>query len=115
MITARAFTFTLGFTLTAATKAMTSVATTTSSEHRGLHAAGSRDAATGSPLRRLQRLVAVPGSSPNRVNDLLLLRPETSSPSEGHGGPDTRGNRHAVFFHGDIQVRRVVIGPGGVY
>lgn len=43
----------------------------------------------------LQRLLAVPGHGPNRVNDLLLLRP--------HAGEKEEGNRHVVFFHGDIQ------------
>ncbi|XP_042350803.1 UPF0565 protein C2orf69 homolog isoform X2 [Plectropomus leopardus] len=81
---------------------MTSVAATTSSETPGLHAAASRDAHADSPLQRLERLFAVPGYNPNRVNDLLLLRPDT------HGQTDTKpkeksSNRHVMFFHGDIQ------------
>ncbi|XP_067459047.1 mitochondrial protein C2orf69 homolog [Thunnus thynnus] len=94
----------VGFALTAVAKAMTSVAATTSSEPRGLHASTSRDAHSGSPLRRLQRLPAVPGFSPNRVNDLLLLRPDASG-HQGTSNPHdrSRNNKHAVFFHGDIQ------------
>lgn len=57
-------------------------------------------AATSSERRGLQRLPAVPGHVPNRVNDLLLLRPE-AEPQE-----EERRSRHVVFFHGDIQVRR---------
>ncbi|XP_030614292.1 mitochondrial protein C2orf69 homolog [Archocentrus centrarchus] len=87
MLAARAVV--LGLTLTTAAKAMT----TTPSELRGLHASASRDALSGSPL---QRLPAVPGSLPNQVNDLLLLRPDP-------GGQEKSSNRHVVFFHGDIQ------------
>lgn len=113
MIAARSLkhTHTLGFYLIAVSqkKVMTSVAATTSSNQRGLHASASRAAAPGSPQRRLQRLTAVPGSSPRRVNDLLLLLlPDKASPSAGYGvpgSPGSRSNKHAVFFHGDIQVR----------
>lgn len=82
---------------------MTSVAATTSSEPRGLHASASRDARSGSPRQRLQKLLAVPGCHPSRVNDLLLLRPDT----DGQTAPEPKegsSNRHVVFFHGDIQV-----------
>ncbi|XP_053184687.1 mitochondrial protein C2orf69 homolog [Scomber japonicus] len=111
MIAARALkhTHTLGFYLIAVSqkKVMTSVAATTSSNPRGLHASASRAAAPGCPQRRLQRLTAVPGSSPRRVNDLLLLLlPDKASPSAGYGvpgSPGSRSNKHAVFFHGDIQ------------
>lgn len=57
--------------------------------------------------QRLQRLVAVPGCNPRRVNDLLVLRP-----SEQHCRRDSNAeltsqdgssNAHVVFFHGDIQ------------
>ncbi|KAM3607390.1 uncharacterized protein V6R79_006906 [Siganus canaliculatus] len=100
MLTARAAAAT-SVSLLAAYKAMTSVATTTaSSEPRGLHASASRDACSGSPQRRLQRLPAVPGCDPGRVNDLLLLRPEADG---GPEGKEKSGNKHVVFFHGDIQ------------
>lgn len=93
----------VGFTLITVAKAMTSVASTTSSQSRGLHAAASRDACNESPWKRLQRLPAVPGSAPNRVNDLLLLRPDTNNQNAPH--PKEKScNRHVVFFHGDIQV-----------
>ncbi|KAG7279569.1 hypothetical protein CRUP_034157 [Coryphaenoides rupestris] len=51
--------------------------------------------------RMLQRLVAVPGGSPSRVNDLLLLRrdPAAAEPTPR----DVSSNAHVVFFHGDIQ------------
>ncbi|KAG7240495.1 hypothetical protein INR49_026779, partial [Caranx melampygus] len=56
---------------------MTSVASTTSSESRGLHAAASRDARNGSPRKRLQKLLAVPGSAPNRnFQEEMALQPE---------------------------------------
>nr|XP_020462198.1 UPF0565 protein C2orf69 homolog [Monopterus albus]XP_020462199.1 UPF0565 protein C2orf69 homolog [Monopterus albus] len=93
MLAARAFG--AGFTLITVAKAMSSVAATTSAETRGLHVAASRDARCGSPLQRLQRLLAVPGYVPSRVNDMLLLRPDT----DGH----KYHNKHVVFFHGDIQ------------
>ena len=93
----------VGFTLTTVAKTMTSVAATTSSEARGLHASASLDAGSGSPQRRLQKLLAVPGYDPSRVNDLLLLRPDTDDQT----APETKeksSNKHVVFFHGDIQV-----------
>ncbi|KAL6101146.1 uncharacterized protein ACO6RY_08132 [Pungitius sinensis] len=68
---------------------MTSVETTTSTEAPGL--------STRSPRQRLQKLLAVPGHEPSRVNDLLLLRPDA------HGHTEDSGYRHVVFFHGDIQ------------
>lgn len=75
------------FTLLSVAKTMSSVSTMTPSEP------------PGSPEQRLQKLLAVPGAEPSRVNDLLLLRPEAATePGEG------RGNSHVVFFHGDIQV-----------
>lgn len=48
----------------------------------------------------------MPGFEPYRVNDLLLLRPEADDSFEDSdsGSKKTRGNRHVVFFHGDIQV-----------
>lgn len=50
--------------------------------------------------KKLQRLRGVPGCDPSRVNDLLLLQPDTDcSDSSGKSG-----NKHVVFFHGDIQV-----------
>ncbi|KAI4805299.1 mitochondrial protein C2orf69 homolog [Pseudochaenichthys georgianus] len=74
------------FTLLSVAKTMSSVSTMTPSEP------------PGSPEQRLQKLLAVPGAEPSRVNDLLLLRPEAATePGEG------RGNSHVVFFHGDIQ------------
>lgn len=94
MLAARAVA--VGFTLLSVAKTMTSVAATTSSE---LHASANPDARTGSPQRRLQRLPAVPGRHPNRVNDLLLLRPET----DNHTAKEKSNNKHVVFFHGDIQ------------
>lgn len=83
----------VGFALITAAETMTSVAAATaSSEPRGL--------STGSPRLRLQKLLAVPGDDPSRVNDLLLLRPEADSAPE----PKERSrDRHVVFFHGDIQ------------
>ncbi|KAM9364644.1 mitochondrial protein C2orf69 homolog [Pholidichthys leucotaenia] len=59
----------------------------------------SRDGGAGSPRRRLQRLLAVPGYAPGRVNDLLLLRPK----DDRNTGQEESGSRHVVFFHGDIQ------------
>ncbi|XP_005736860.1 mitochondrial protein C2orf69 homolog [Pundamilia nyererei] len=82
----------LDLTLITAAKAMT----TSPSELRGLHASASRDALSGTPLQKLQRLPAVPGNLPNRVNDLLLLRPDPEEQEKSN-------NRHVVFFHGDIQ------------
>lgn len=97
MLAARAVA--VGFALVCAAKTMTSVAATTSSEPRGLHASAGPGPGTGSPQRRLQRLVAVPGHHPKRVNDLLLLRPET----DNHTAKEKSNNKHVVFFHGDIQ------------
>ncbi|XP_040005331.1 UPF0565 protein C2orf69 homolog [Xiphias gladius] len=92
----------LVFPLITVAKAMTSVAATTSSESRGLHAAAGREACSGSPRQRLQKLPAVPGCVPSRVNDLLLLRPDADNQSTSE--PEERSNnRHVVFFHGDIQ------------
>ncbi|KAF1382244.1 hypothetical protein PFLUV_G00141690 [Perca fluviatilis] len=81
---------------------MTSVAATTSSEPPGLHAAASRDVRSGSPRLRLQKLLAVPGCDPSRVNDLLLLRPDTDGQTTAEPKEESR-NAHVVFFHGDIQ------------
>ncbi|XP_041806549.1 UPF0565 protein C2orf69 homolog [Chelmon rostratus] len=92
----------VGFTLITVAKTMTSVAATTSTEPRGLHASASRDARSGSPRQRLQKLLAVPGYAPNRVNDLLLLRPETDGQTAS-GPKEKSSNKHVVFFHGDIQ------------
>ncbi|GAA6219697.1 UPF0565 protein C2orf69 homolog [Lates japonicus] len=92
----------VGFTLLTAAKAMTSVAANTSSESRGLCAAASRDAYSGSPLQRLQRLPAVPGCVPSRVNDLLLLRPDTDNQCTSEP-KEKSNNKHVMFFHGDIQ------------
>lgn len=89
----------VGFTLVSVAKTMTSVAATTSSEPRGMHASASQDGRNGSPQQRLQKLLAVPGHHPKRVNDLLLLRPA----SEGHSAKEKSNNKHVVFFHGDIQ------------
>lgn len=96
----------VGFTLLTAAKAMTSVAPNTSSESRGLRAAASRDAYSGSPLQRLQRLSAVPGCVPSRVNDLLLLRPDTDNQCTSEP-KEKSNNKHVMFFHGDIQVSRM--------
>lgn len=82
---------------------MTSVAATTSSEPPGLHAAASRDVGSGSPRQRLQKLLAVPGYDPSRVNDLLLLRPDTDGQTAAEPKEES-SNAHVVFFHGDIQV-----------
>ncbi|XP_053733339.1 mitochondrial protein C2orf69 homolog [Synchiropus splendidus] len=67
--------------------AMASVSRASSSEMPGLN-----------PMLGLQRLAAVPGSAPEKVNDLLLLRPRAPAEPEPAGS-----SRHAVFFHGDIQ------------
>ncbi|KAI3355913.1 hypothetical protein L3Q82_004460 [Scortum barcoo] len=92
----------VGFSLITVAETMTTAAATTSSESRGLHTSAGRDAPSSSPLRRLQRLAAVPGFDPGRVNDLLLLRPDTGGQS-GSQPKEESGNRHVVFFHGDIQ------------
>ncbi|XP_029936162.1 mitochondrial protein C2orf69 homolog [Myripristis murdjan] len=95
----------VGFSLIAVAKVMSSVAGTSSSEPPGRCPSETRDAQPGSP-QRLQRLVAVPGSDPSRVNDLLLLRP-TEEPSrcgsDTEPAEDGSSNTHVVFFHGDIQ------------
>lgn len=96
MLSAR--TVAVGFSITTVAKTMTSVAATTSPEPRGLHASSS-----GSPRQRLQKLLAVPGYDPGRVNDLLLLRPDTDGQTAS-GPKGESSNRHVVFFHGDIQV-----------
>lgn len=66
-----------------------------SSEILGMSSSAGRDGLSDSPL---QRLAAVPGSSPEKTNDVLLLRPRTRTDP----GP-ANSNRHVVFFHGDIQ------------
>lgn len=86
----------MGFSLRTAHKTMTSVATA-AFDPPGLRASASRDARSGSPRQRLQKLLAVPGSPPSRVNDLLLLRADAEEKEKS-------GKRHVVFFHGDIQV-----------
>lgn len=70
---------------------------------RGLHASASRDSPRDSPQQRLQRLLAVPGSEPYRLNDLLLLRPEADDGLADSDSKETCRDRHVVFFHGDIQ------------
>lgn len=98
----------VGFTLITVAKTMTSVAATTSSDPRELRASASRDARGGSPQQRLQKLLTVPGYDSSRVNDLLLLRPDSddSEPKE------KSSNKHVVFFHGDIQVSEGVLWGG---
>lgn len=91
----------VGITLLSLTKTMTSLAGMASTEPPALYASASRDARTGSTQRTLQRLVAVPGSEPSRANDLLLLRPDAEEGRDASEPWD--GNRHVVFFHGDIQ------------
>lgn len=93
----------VGFTLIYVARNMTSVAATTSSEPPGLHSSASGDGRSGSPRQRLQKLPAVPGYDPSRVNDLLLLRPETDRETDAEP-KEKSSNRHVVFFHGDIQV-----------
>ncbi|KAM6934519.1 mitochondrial protein C2orf69 homolog [Xenentodon cancila] len=85
--------FAAGLGLVAVAKAMSSVAAT-SSELLGLQGSGCR-------RRKLQRLLAVPGAGPGRVNDLLLLRADADAETL----PDSKetANKHVVFFHGDIQ------------
>ncbi|XP_071774398.1 mitochondrial protein C2orf69 homolog [Centroberyx gerrardi] len=86
-----------GFSVLAVAKVMSSVAGTSSSEPPGLRPSGTQ---------RLQRLVAVPGYNPSRVNDLLLLRPadgQSRCGSDGEPAEDGSSNTHVVFFHGDIQ------------
>lgn len=73
---------------------------------RGLTASASRDNPCDSPQQRLQRLLAVPGSEPYRLNDLLLLRPEADDGLGDSESKEACRNRHVVFFHGDIQVSR---------
>lgn len=101
MLSARAAS--VGFTLIIMAKTMTSVTATTSSDAYGLGTLASRDAYCGSSRQRLQKLLAVPGSDPSRVNDLLLLRPDTDGQDDS-GSKEKSSNRHVVFFHGDIQV-----------
>lgn len=98
----------VGFTLITVAKTMTSVAAPTSSDPRELRASASRDARGGSPQQRLQKLLTVPGYDSSRVNDLLLLRPDSddSEPKE------KSSNKHVVFFHGDIQVSEGVLWGG---
>lgn len=91
----------VGFTIITVAKAMTTVAATTSSDSR----AANRDARSVSPRQRLHKLLAVPGHIPSRVNDLLLLRPDTDAHSRGNSqAKEKSSNKHVVFFHGDIQV-----------
>uniref|UniRef100_A0A1A7XYR2 Chromosome 2 open reading frame 69 n=2 Tax=Iconisemion striatum TaxID=60296 RepID=A0A1A7XYR2_9TELE len=90
MLPARALT--VGFTLITAAKAMSSGAATSPCELQ----------VPGNPRRRLQRLLAVPGCVPHRVNDLLLLRPDTDGDSCSVA-KEKSDNKHVVFFHGDIQ------------
>ncbi|XP_076602712.1 mitochondrial protein C2orf69 homolog [Chaetodon auriga] len=90
----------VGFALITVAKTMTSVTATTSTDSRGLHASASRDARSGS--QRLQKLLAVPGYAPNRVNDLLLLRPDADDQTASEP-KEKSSNKHVVFFHGDIQ------------
>ncbi|XP_032385576.1 mitochondrial protein C2orf69 homolog [Etheostoma spectabile] len=83
---------------------MASVAETTSSgPPPGLHAPAGRDARSRSPRQRLQKLLAVPGCDPSRVNDLLLLRPDAGGPTAADPEQEESGHAHVVFFHGDIQ------------
>ncbi|XP_072252634.1 mitochondrial protein C2orf69 homolog [Leuresthes tenuis] len=83
------------FTLITAVKTMTSLMATTSRELQRLQGAAS-------PRKKLQILLGVPGYVPNRVNDLLLLRPDTDV--ENYPEPKEKSNnKHVVFFHGDIQ------------
>lgn len=101
MLVARAVS--VGLLLTTAGKTMTSVAATTCCDPPGLHASPSLDVRFAIPQQRLQKLLAVPGCEPNRLNDLLLLRPD----ADGQSDPESQeksNNRHVVFFHGDIQV-----------
>lgn len=93
----------VGFALIIMAKTMTSVTATTSSDTCGLGSLASRDAYCGSSRQRLQKLLAVPGSDRSRVNDLLLLRPDTDGQDDS-GSKEKSSNRHVVFFHGDIQV-----------
>lgn len=69
-----------------------------------LRASASGEIPCDSPQQSLQRLLAVPGSEPYRVNDLLLLRPEADGSLGESDTEERRCNRHVVFFHGDIQV-----------
>ncbi|XP_062861675.1 mitochondrial protein C2orf69 homolog [Trichomycterus rosablanca] len=48
---------------------------------------------------RLVRLLAVPGSQPHRINDVLLLRPDATHTEQ----PRFENTAHVVFFPGDIQ------------
>ncbi|CAG5865893.1 mitochondrial protein C2orf69 homolog [Menidia menidia] len=72
---------------------MTTVATT-ACELQGVQGSGIL-------RKKLQILLGVPGHIPNRLNDLLLLRPNTEGESSSES--KTSNNKHVVFFHGDIQ------------
>uniref|UniRef100_A0A3Q2P935 Chromosome 2 open reading frame 69 n=1 Tax=Fundulus heteroclitus TaxID=8078 RepID=A0A3Q2P935_FUNHE len=75
----------------------------TAAEHMSSEAGSTQCELPDSPHgRRLQRLLGVSGCRPNRVNDLLLLRPESDGESCS-GTRERSNNRHVVFFHGDIQ------------
>ncbi|KAM4608376.1 mitochondrial protein C2orf69 homolog [Polymixia lowei] len=99
MITVRRFA--VGVSIIAAARVMSSVAGT-SSGHPVLCASGAPDVRPESP----QRLAAVPGYDPGRLNDLLLLRPseeQCRSVADADLAQDGSGDAHVVFFHGDIQ------------
>lgn len=92
-----------GLSLLAVAKIMSSVVGSPSSQPPGMCLHGVLDAHTGSPPQ-LRRLTDVPGYKPDRINDLLLLRPlegQTGCSSDAAAAND--GNSHVVFFHGDIQ------------
>ena len=90
--------------LLAVANTMSSVAGSSSSEPAGMWLNGSLDAHPGSPPQ-LRRLADVPGHKPDRVNDLLLLRPlEGLAACSADAEAYEDGNSHVVFFHGDIQV-----------
>ncbi|KAL0964048.1 hypothetical protein UPYG_G00317600 [Umbra pygmaea] len=85
-----------------AVKAMNAAVGTFSIDVSELCLPGVQETRHGS-FPRLRRLVGVPGCEPDRVNDMLLLSPE----SQGRCGSDTdfseNCNSHVVFFPGDIQ------------
>ncbi|XP_036395855.1 UPF0565 protein C2orf69 homolog [Megalops cyprinoides] len=90
-----------GLSLIAVARTMSAAAG--SSEGPGLCLAGVGASCSGSPPRLL-RLTAVPGYEPHRVNDMLLLSPagaHSRCSSDTEAAED--GNRHVVFFPGDIQ------------
>ncbi|XP_046902357.1 mitochondrial protein C2orf69 homolog [Hypomesus transpacificus] len=92
-----------GLSLLAVANTMSSVAGSSSSEPAGMWLNGSLDAHPGSPPQ-LRRLADVPGHKPDRVNDLLLLRPlEGLAACSADAEAYEDGNSHVVFFHGDIQ------------